>query len=87
MNFTISVILNQNTFLFFDKVILRQLKDAASAVAFREKCTSLAEMFSVKLKFTVDTLKAWFNKIIKPKFFDLDYNKKDNWRKKKSTSK
>ena len=32
---------------FFDQVILRQLKDAASAVAFREKCTSLAEMFSV----------------------------------------
>ena len=67
---------------FFDKVILRQLKDAASAVAFREKCTSLAEMLSVELKFTVDTLKAWFNKIIKPKFFDLDYNKKDDWRKK-----
>ena len=52
---------------FFDQVILRQLKDAVSAVSFREKCTSLAEMFSVELKFTVDTLKVWFNKIIKPK--------------------
>ena len=67
---------------FFDQVILRQLKDAASAVAFREKCTSLAEMFSVELKFTVDTLKAWFNKRIKPKFFEIDYNKKDSWKKK-----
>ena len=71
---------------FFDQVILRQLKDAASAVALREKCTSLAEMFSVELKFTVDTLKSWFNKIIKPKFFEIDYDKKENWRKKKSTN-
>ena len=63
---------------FFDQVILRQLKDAASAVAFREKCTSLAEMFSVELKSTVDTLKAWFNKILKPKFFEVDYDKKEN---------
>ena len=69
---------------FFDQVILRQLKDAASAVAFREKCTSLAEMFSVELKFTVDTLKAWFNKIIKPKVFEINYNKNDSWKKKSS---
>ena len=67
---------------FFDRVILRQLKDAASAVGFREKCTSLAEMFSVELKFTVETLKAWFNKIIKPKFFEVGYNKKDSRKKK-----
>ena len=67
---------------FFDQVILRQLKDAASAVALGEKCMSLAEMFSVELKLTVDTLKAWFNKILKLKFFDVDYNKKDDWRKK-----
>lgn len=43
---------------FFDQVTLRQLKDAASAVAFREKCTSLSEILSVELKFTVDTLKS-----------------------------
>ena len=51
---------------FFDQVTLRQLEDAASAVAFREKSTSLAEMFCSELKFTIDTLKLWFNKIIKP---------------------
>ena len=66
---------------FFDQVLLRQLKDAASAVALRKKCTSLAEMFSLELKFTVDTLKGWFNKIIKPKFFEVDHDKKSSWRK------
>ena len=66
---------------FFDQVLLRQLKDAASAVALREKCTSLAEMFSLELKFTVDTLNGWFNKIIKPKFFEVDHDKKSSWRK------
>ena len=43
---------------FSDQVTLKQLKDAASAVAFRDSCTSLAEMFSAELKFTVDTLKS-----------------------------
>ena len=62
--------------LFFDRVLLGQLKDAASAVASREKCSSLAEMFSIELKFTIDTLKDWFSKLIKPKFFELDYGKK-----------
>ena len=42
---------------FFDRVLIGQLKDAASAVASREKCTSLVEMFSIELKFTIDTLK------------------------------
>ena len=69
---------------FFDQVIFRQLKDAAYSVALREKYTSLAEMFSIELKFTIDTLKSWFNKITKPKFFEVDYNKKESWRKKKS---
>ena len=54
---------------FFDKTTFHQLKDAASAVLAREKSTFLAELFSVELKFTIDTLKAWFRKIIKPKFF------------------
>ena len=54
---------------FFDKTTFHQLKDAASAVLAREKSTFLAELFSVELKFTIDTLKAWFGKIIKPKFF------------------
>ena len=66
---------------FFDQVTLRQLKDAASAVAFREKSTSLAEMFCIELKFTIDTLKFWFNKIIKPRSFEVDYNQKDRFEK------
>ena len=43
---------------FFDQVTLKQLKDAASAVAFRESCTSLPKMFSAESKFTVGTLKS-----------------------------
>ena len=46
------------------------MKDAASAVLSRQKCTSLAERFLIKLKFTIDTLGDWFNRIIKPKFFE-----------------
>ena len=41
---------------FFDRATFFQLKDAASAVVAREKSTSLAELFSVELKFTIDTL-------------------------------
>ena len=67
--------------LFFDRVLLGQLKDAASAVSSREKCPSLAEMFSIELKFTIDTLKDWFSKLIKSKFFELDYEKKQYWKK------
>ena len=33
------------------------------------------------MKFTIDTLKAWFPKIIKPKFFEIDYTKKQDFRK------
>ena len=36
----------------------------------REKSTSLAELFSVELKFTVDTLNDWFSYTIKPKFLE-----------------
>ena len=66
---------------FFDQITLRQLKDAASVVAFKEKCTSLAEKFCIELKFTIDTLKLWFNKIIKPRFFELEYSQKDHLKK------
>ena len=48
---------------FFDRVLIGQLKDAASAVASREKSTSLVEMFSIELKFTIDSLKDWFSKL------------------------
>ena len=64
---------------FFDKTTFYQLKDAASAVLTQGKLTSLAELFSVELKFTIDTLKAWFGKIIKPKFFEIDYTKKQDF--------
>ena len=47
--------------LFFNKVSFRQLKDAASVLLAREKCTSLAELFPIELKFTIDTLKDWFS--------------------------
>ena len=36
-----------------------QLKDAATAVLAREKATSLAELVSVKLKFTIDAVNIW----------------------------
>ena len=39
-----------------------QLRDAARAVVSRKKCTSLAEMFNVELKFIINTLKCWFEK-------------------------
>lgn len=57
------------------------MKDATSAVLSREKCTSLAELFSIELKFTIDTLKDWFGRIMKPKFFELDSFKKKECRK------
>ena len=65
---------------FFNKTTFYQLKDAASAVLAREKSTSLAELFSVKLKFTInDTLKDWFSRIIKPKLLELDVIKKQKF--------
>ena len=48
------------------------MKDAASAVLAQEKSTSLAELFSVELKLTIDALNDWFSRIIKQKFFELD---------------
>ena len=55
-------------FNFFDnpeiykKTTLKQLEAAALSVKLKEKNIALAEMFSVELKFTVDCLKAWFEK-------------------------
>ena len=51
-------------------------KNAASAVLVREKSTFLAEVFSVELKFTVNTLNDWFSNTIKLKFFELNDIKK-----------
>ena len=55
-------------FNFFDdsqiykKNTFKQLEAAALTVKQKEKNTALTEMFSVELKFTVDCLKAWFEK-------------------------
>ena len=57
---------------FFDRTTFYQLKDDASAVLAREKSTSLAELFSVELKFTIDTLNAWFSNTIRLKFLDVN---------------
>ena len=48
----------QGQVAFFDRTGFHQLKDAASAVLAREKSTSLAELFPIELKFTMDTLNA-----------------------------
>lgn len=60
---------------------LSQLTDAATAVLDRNKKTALAELFSVELNFTIDTLKEWFNRIIKPKFCELDSLEKLHFRR------
>ena len=57
---------------YFDKITFYQLKDATDAVLAREKSTSLSELFSVELKFTIDTLNAWFSDTIKSKFLGLN---------------
>ena len=53
-----------------------QLKDAATSVLEREKSTFLSELFSIELKFTIDTLNDWFSKLIKSKFLELNDIKK-----------
>ena len=60
----------------FDKITFCQLKDAATVVLAREKSTSLAELFSSELKFTIDMLDNWFLNTIKAKFLELDDIKK-----------
>ena len=61
---------------FFNKTTFYQLKDAATAVLAREKSTSVIELFSVELKFTIDTLNNWFSSAIKPTFWELHDNRK-----------
>ena len=61
---------------FFDRAIFFQLKDTAKSVLVREKATSFAELFSVELKFTIDTLNNWFSSRIKPKFLEVSNVKK-----------
>ena len=67
--------------LIFNRTTFYQLKDAASAVLAHEKSTSLAELFSLELKFTIDTLNDWFSGIKKPNFFEVDDTKKQKFLK------
>ena len=67
--------------LHFNKTTFSQLKDAADAVLAREKSTLLAELFSVEIKFTVDTLNNWFSSILKPKFLEVCTIKKQAYKK------
>lgn len=48
--------------LNFNQKTFAQLQDVGFAVENREKNTALSEMFSIKLKFTVDCLKSWFER-------------------------
>ena len=61
---------------FFNRTTFYQLNHAASVVFAREKSKPLAELLSVELKFTIDTLNEWLFRIIKPEFFELDDIKK-----------
>ena len=56
----------------YKKNTLKQLEAAALSVKQKEKNTALAEIFSVELKFTVDCLKAWFEKNYKILEIDID---------------
>ena len=62
----------QEHFPYFDRVTFNQLKDAATSVLAREKSTSLSQLFSVELKFTVDILNKWFKHAIQSKSLELN---------------
>ena len=58
----------------YKKNTLKQLEGVALSVKQKEKDTTLVEMFSIELKFTVDCLKAWFRK--KQKILEVDIDQK-----------
>ena len=58
----------------YKKNTLKQLEGVALSVKQKEKDTTLVEMFSIELKFTVDCLKAWFWK--KQKILEVDIDQK-----------
>lgn len=67
----------------FDKMTFQQLNDSAKNVLNKVKSTSLLEMFSTKLKFTIDVLVQWFNNVFKSRFNKLDAIKKQKFLKEK----
>lgn len=69
----ISITFGKGTLLFFfDKVTFNQLKDGVTTVLACKKSTSLSQLFSIELKFTIDTLTSLFKHTIKPKFVELE---------------
>ena len=64
--------ISQEHVRFFDVVTFIQMKDAATNVLIKQKSTSLSELFSVELKFTIETLTKWFNSTFKSKFLELN---------------
>ena len=58
------------------------MKDAATNALDRQKSTSLSELFSVELKFTIDTLVKWFGCTFKSKFLELGKIQKQIFTKK-----
>ena len=63
----------------YNKVILKQLEDAAFSVQNREKNTALPEIFSVEWKFTIDCLKNWFDKEHKSNNLELKVEDKNEF--------
>ena len=47
----------------------------------------MAELFSVELKFTINTLKDYFSRLIKPNCFEIDSAKNQKFRKDKPIDK
>ena len=66
--------------LYHNIVTLKQLHAAANSVLQKENNNSLAEMFNIELKFTVDCVMQWFDKNIKTMELDLERmkNSKEN---------
>ena len=58
------------------------IRDTGRAVVSRKKCSVLAEMFNVDLKFTINTLKSWFEKVIKQRFLEVEYAEKNSFTEK-----
>ena len=57
----------------YNKITLKHLEDATFSVQNREKNTTLAEMFSIELKFPIDCLKFWFQKNHKILELEIDF--------------
>ena len=67
---------------YFDKVTFKQLKDSARNVLKKIKSTSLSEIFSTELKFTIYLLVKWFNDVFKSRFNKLDELKRKIYKEK-----